>query len=223
MLPRKQRMDIRLVIFDMDGVIFKGDNFWLDLHGKYGTVSEGLSLANDYLDRNYDQLVRKVVGQLWIGKDASIYKEMIRSRRYQPGIRAVFNFIRKNRIKSAIISSGPYDLAKRAKIALGIDEIYANRLIIEKGRISGKMEVMVKNEEKASIGIKLAEKMGIGLEQVAFIGDGDNDIDLATRVGLPIVYNSKVKTLHRVCKYNLHYGELKKLVQILAMDKATGA
>lgn len=212
-------MTIKLIIFDMDGVLFRGKNFWLDLHRKYGTVSEGLRLANNYLDSNYDQLVKEVAGQLWKRRDASIYEEMIKSRRYQPGIKEIFGFIHKHRIKSAIISSGPYDLAERAKVELGIDEIYANKLIMENGRISGKVKVMVRNGEKASVGTKLAKKMGIDLKQVAFVGDGDNDINLATKVGLPIVYNSKVKILRKVCKHNLDYGELKKLVQILTRDK----
>jgi phosphoserine phosphatase len=160
-----------------------------------------------------------VAGQLWKGRDASIYKNLIKSRCYQPGIKRVFNFIHKHRIRSAIISSGPYDLAKRAKIDLGIDEIYANKLIVKNGKIDGSAEVIVRDREKANIGIKLAKKIGIDLERVAFIGDGDNDIDLATKVGLPIVYNSKLRDLKKVCKYNLHYGELKKIVQILASHK----
>ena len=51
-------MTIELVIFDMDGVIFEGRNFWLDLHRRYSTEVEALELAERYLKSDYETLAR---------------------------------------------------------------------------------------------------------------------------------------------------------------------
>ena len=207
-------MKHKLVIFDMDGVIFKGKNFWLELHHEYGTVSIGLRLAELYLKKDYDLLVKHVAGTLWKGKDAFPYYRLIAKRQYQPDIEEVFDFLHKYKIYSAIISTGPYDLAMRAQRKLGIDRIYANKLIIKNGKIEGNVDVMVKDNEKAIIGRKLINHYGLKPSQVAFIGDGDNDIGLASLVGLPIAYNSRLDSLKRKSKYILYYGELRQLIYL---------
>lgn len=208
-------MKIQIVIFDMDGVIFEGDNFWLDLHRKFRTATIGTRLAKKHLISNYDLLVEKVAGGLWKGKSAESYESLISLRQYHPGINEVFTFIHQKNIRSAIVSTGPYDLAVRAQKELGINKIYANRLIVKDGIIEGNVDVMVKESEKANIGQKLVEEMGFGLSQSAFIGDTDSDIELATQVGLPIAYNSKSEILIKVCKYALNYGELNSIIKIL--------
>lgn len=208
-------MNTQLVIFDMDGVLFEGDNFWLDLHRKFRTATVGTKLAKKYLRSNYELLVENVAGKLWKGKSAPVYEQLVADRRYHPGVREVFEFIHLNKINSAILSSGPYDLAKRAQNELGIDVIYANRLIIKNEKIIGKVDVMVEDSEKAKIGKKLAKEMSIDLSNVTFIGDTDSDVELAIQVGLPIAYNSKSSRLKKVCKYSINYGELRNLIKIL--------
>jgi len=77
-------MKIQLVLFDMDGVLFEGDNFWLELHERYGTQVRGLSLAEKYLKSDYKVLAQHVLGDLWKGKPASAYWQLVNTRSYQP-------------------------------------------------------------------------------------------------------------------------------------------
>ena len=86
----------------LDGVIFEGSNFWLELHRRYGTEKEGVEYANKYLSFDYDQLVKIVAGILWKGKPAAIIQELVDQRRYQPGIPEIFEFLHKNNIWTAI-------------------------------------------------------------------------------------------------------------------------
>lgn len=208
-------MNIQLVLFDMDGVIFEGENFWLELHQHYGTQKKGVAFANKYLDNDYDQLVRLVAGNLWKGKPASAVQTMVEQRRYQPGIFDVFEFLHAKSILSAIISSGPYELALRAQRDLGIPIVKANHLVVENGLIQGDVEVMVPDAEKARVGREVMEELGIHPSNVAFIGDTDSDIELAKIVNLPIAYNAQSQALIKVCKVILNYGELGKLRDIL--------
>lgn len=208
-------MKYKLIIFDMDGVIFKGENFWLDLHKKYGTTKIGKKLTKLYLKEDYDLLVKEVAGRLWKGKDASPYFDLVKRRQYQPGIKEVFEFLHNIKIYTAIISSGPYHLAVRAQEELGIDKIFANRLIIKNGKIEGNVDVKVKDSDKALTGKGLIDFYGLNSAQVVFVGDGDNDIELADLVGLPVAYNSSLKDLNKKSKLILNYGELAHLINYL--------
>ena len=208
-------MNIQLVLFDMDGVIFEGKNFWLELHQHYGTQKKGVAFANKYLDSDYDRLVRLVAGNLWKGKPASAVLTMVEQRRYQPGVFEVFEFLHANSILSAIISSGPYELALRAQRELGIPVVRANHLVVENGLIQGEVEVMVPDAEKARVGREVMEELGIPPSKVAFVGDSVSDIELAKIVDLPIAYNAQSEDLIEVCKVVLSYGELNKLREII--------
>jgi phosphoserine phosphatase len=210
-----EKIKTKLFLFDMDGVIFEGSNFWLELHRYFGTEKEGLELANEFLNYDYAQLVKQVAGNLWKGKPASIITEMVSQRRYQPGIQQAVEFLHSQHIRTAIISSGPYELALRARRDLGIPTIRANRLIVQNGVIQGDMEVMVPDGEKARIGQEVISEMDSDLSHTAFIGDSDSDVELARLVGLSIAYNSRSQKMVDSCTYRLGYGELFRLPEIV--------
>ena len=81
-------MKPKLLCFDLDGVIFEGCNFWLKLHKVYGTYEQGSKLTEKYLFSNYDKLVKEVI-QLWKGKDARPYHNLIDSLKYHAGVKEV--------------------------------------------------------------------------------------------------------------------------------------
>lgn len=207
-------MPPELVIFDMDGVLFEGHNFWLDLHNRYGTTERGLELADQYLTTDYETLAIMVARDLWKGKPASTYDSMVKERIYQPGVKQLCRYLKEKGIPSVILSSGPYDLAARAKRDLGIDAVWANRLSIEHGRLTGDVEVMVRDHGKQELGRQIIADYKTSPAGTAFIGDSDADAGLAEIVGLSVAYNSNSEALKRVSKYVLEYGELEKLTDI---------
>ena len=70
---------MKLIAFDMDGVLFKVHNFWMELHKAFGTYKQGRKLTDKYLLTDYDKLVKEVVESLWKGKDATAYFKLIKS------------------------------------------------------------------------------------------------------------------------------------------------
>src|SRR3989338_6913170 len=181
----------KLIIFDMDGVIFEHKNFWLELHKALGTLEEGTKLTEKYLHKDYAKLVEEVVHKLWKGKDAAPYHHLIKSINYLSGVKEVFKEIKNKDYLTTIISSGPIDLARRAQHDLGIDFVYANELVIENGKISGEFLWPVGGKDKKVQIVKhLCKDLGISPKEVIFVGDSDIDILAFQFVGTSIVFNS---------------------------------
>ncbi len=208
-------MSLGLVLFDMDGVIFEGKNFWLDLHHAYGTVEEGLALAERYLGADYDTLAVQVAGRLWKGRPAAPYWDLVQRRAYQPGVREVFSYLHENGLLSGIVSSGPAHLADRAMRDLGLDAVRANRLLFDGDRLSGEVEVQVRDHGKLSVALSLMEELGVSSTATAYVGDSDSDVELAAAVALPVAYDTVSPRLRDVCQHVLNHGELPLLTNLL--------
>ncbi|MFH0978117.1 MAG: HAD family phosphatase [Candidatus Woesearchaeota archaeon] len=201
---------IRLVCFDMDGVIFEKKNFWMELHKALGTYEKGKELTEKHLKKDYARLVEEVVAKLWKGKKADKYFELVRKTRYTKGAKATVKELKKMGIKTAIISSGPKDLAVRAKKELGIDFVFYNGLVIRDNKITGKFNWPIGHGTKEKIRIvkSLSQKLGISLQEVAFVGDNDNDVGVCKKVGLSIAFNSESKVLKKICDISIEGKDL---------------
>ncbi|MEK6937045.1 MAG: HAD-IB family phosphatase [Nanoarchaeota archaeon] len=176
---------MKLIAFDMDGVIFKHHNFWMELHRELGTLEEGTALTRQYVKTDYPRLVREVIGRLWAGKPAKPYFDLINKHQYVEGAEGAFKKIRKRESKTMIISSGPYDLALRAQRDLEIDYIFANGLPIKDGFIVGTDDMnywKIKDDSKVEPLEEVREELGLdGGEVIAVVHD-KNDIKLARHV-----------------------------------------
>ncbi|MBI4016476.1 MAG: haloacid dehalogenase-like hydrolase [Candidatus Aenigmarchaeota archaeon] len=174
-----------IVVFDMDGVIFGHRNFWLELHKAWETLEEGNILTKKYLHSDYGRLVAEVVNRLWEGKPQESYDELVAVQQYVTGAREAVEGIIKKGYRTAIITSGPYNLALRAQIELGVDDIIANRLIFKNGVHVGTTDMTlwpVQNDEKVLPLQELCKKHNISANNVTAVIHDTNDIRLAEYV-----------------------------------------
>lgn len=209
-------MSFKMICLDADGVIFKGSNFWLDLHKAFGTYEKGKALTDKYLHTNYDKLAQLVVYKLWKGKDAKPYYELIKSRKYMPGVKELFKAIKNIKLVSAIISGGSLLLIKRAQKDFGADYVFANELIIKENKIAGyNPEVSVGKHRKAEIIIDLCKELGIKLEEVIFIGDSSYDLEAFKVVGRAIAFNSDSEELKKHAHIIVDSDNLKDVLPYL--------
>lgn len=164
-------MSYKLVCFDMDGVIFKDVNFWMELHGAFGTMKQGKELTEKYLHTDYDKLVEEVVGKLWKGRDAAPYYNLINSLEYLPGVRETFTHLKQRGYLTAIISASSIDAARRAQKDFGVDYIFANELIIRNNRVTGEFiwPIGAGKERKAKVIHYLCAAIGIVPGEVIYI------------------------------------------------------
>ncbi len=210
-------MTYKLVCFDMDGVIFKDINFWMELHKKFGTLEQGIELTKKYLHTDYDRLVEEVVVKLWKGKDARPYYDLVNSIEYLPGVKETFNHLKRRGYLTAIISASSIDVARRVQKDYGVDHIFANELVIRDGKVAGEFiwPIGAGKEKKAQIIQDLCSDLGIVPKEVIYVGDNDTDIEAFKEVGISIAFNSSSEELKKVAKYTVNTHNLADVIQYI--------
>jgi phosphoserine phosphatase len=205
-------MSIKLFIFDMDGVIFKEKNFWLDMHKAYGIDDAAYEYYLANFRRSYRDTFGYMAEMFWKGRDTGIYFDLIKKREYTWGIKSLIKSLQKRNIVVAIISSGPRDLAIRACKELHIpgNYVFANRLIIQNNTFTGEAEIQVDDQHKEEVGLRLIKELDLALKEVAFIGDTDSDIGLANLLKFSIAYNSGSQELVNSSTISLDYNQINK-------------
>lgn len=181
---------MRLLVCDMDGVLFQGRNFWLDLHHRMGTEQLALELWEKYGKADY-QLLSELTAQGWKGRTTDFYHDMCDTREVMPGAERLFAYCKRQRMKTAIISSGPWHLAYRAQQRWGINAIFANKLgLTDSGAaFDGTVDVQVNDNSKDYTLAKLQAELGILPEDTIVIGDSDADARMTSLSTCSIGYN----------------------------------
>jgi phosphoserine phosphatase len=202
---------MKLIVFDMDGVIFKPRNIWLELHKRYGTFEEGKELTEKYLHSDYSKLIEEVVNKLWKGRDEKPFLDLIKETEYIEGVQEVFN---KINVKTAIISSGSIRLARRAQKDLGIDYVFANELVVKDNKISGEFiwPTGAGKKEKVVILKRLSNELGIDLKEVIYVGDSDIDVEAFKVVGKSIAFNAVSEELKKIADVVIDKQDLREIL-----------
>jgi HAD superfamily phosphoserine phosphatase-like hydrolase len=202
-----------LILFDMDGVLFQGHNFWLELHSKYGTAEEGTRLAEKYLETDYDQLAVEVINKLWRGKPAKPFFDLVNRREYVPGVPELIAELKHSGFTLGIISSGPKQLADRVCAELGIDIIRANQLTFKNGLING-VDVEVADNEKHKVAWEIQANLGFASGQTMYVGDSKPDAHMKKAADFIIAYDSNSPELLATADKILRTGEMIQVAEI---------
>lgn len=210
-------MTYKLVCFDMDGVIFRDINFWMELHKKFGTLEQGIELTKKYLHADYDRLVEEVVVKLWKGKDAKPYYNLVNSIEYLPGVRETFAHLKTRGYMTAIISASSIDVARRVQKDYGVDHIFANELVIRDRKVAGEFvwPIGAGKEKKAQIIRDLCSDLGISPKEVIYVGDSDTDIEAFKEVGISIAFNSSSEELKKVSTHTVNTHNLEDVIKYI--------
>lgn len=204
-----------VALFDMDGVIFRGKNFWLELHRIYGTAERGLELAERLMQTDYRLMSQITVEDMWKDLSAVPFLEMVKERRYERGAPELIQYLQSRNFKTGIVSSGPLQLAHRAQRELGLDEVRANLVDIKDSKIAGTVEVNVEDNDKQRVGLEMITLLGGDPKQTLYIGDQNSDSRLADQVGLSIAYNSNDTVLNETANHVLLSGRLCDAIEII--------
>ena len=108
------------------------------------------------------------------------------------GAERVVSTLRRLGYKTGILSGGFDYFGKRLQERLGINYVYANRLEVRDGRLTGRIEgEIVDGQRKAVLLKEIAESEGLLLEQTIAVGDGANDLPMLSVAGLGVAFHAK--------------------------------
>jgi phosphoserine phosphatase len=215
------------VVFDLDGTLvrYHGVEFessWGAIAAAAGVQEESERLLREYFPRRdaYSDWVAKDA-QLLVGVSVAAIEAKIFPPPYADGVPGAIARLRDH-YRLGIVSSGVDLVANRVLEELGLDFAVANRLFIENGRFTGESETVVDLWKKDEVLQQVAERRGIHLNEVCYVGDHVNDILVMRRVGLSIAYNPKDEGLAQIADYVVHnFGEIPAVVE--AFSVSTGS
>jgi len=209
-------MKTKLIVFDMDGVIFEDDNFWARMHVAYKTEDPGFELTEKYLKTDIKKLADEVIGKLWKGKSADQFYELIKTSKYNHGAKETMEKLKEMGIKTAILTSGPIQLARRAKKELGIDLVRGNEIIIENNKITGEYNwLSLEYSHKGDSFLGICKELGIKSEEAVAVGDNEQDIYKFEKAGFSIAFNSGSLKLKNHADLIIEDNDLKKILEFV--------
>lgn len=212
---------VRLVIFDVDGVLVPVKSSWQYLHEFFGVSGE----AEVYRVMFERGLIDYAT---WMELDISLWlrargKPIHRSElveilsRIEVNSEApeVFRWLRRRGVRIALVSGGVDLLVSRVAELLGADVWMANKLSFDKrGYLIPRGVPLVGVWKDRAVRV-LAGSLGVSLENVMFVGDSVWDKPAMRIVGYPVRYNDVDNILADVARY-----EIRRLAELVDLIKS---
>ena len=186
------RRNRRLVVFDMDSTLI--DSEVIDELAKETEAGDKVSEITAAAMRG-DIDFKESFGQrlrFLEGLDESILEKVFHRLNLTEGAEDLMSTLKLLGYKTAILSGGFDYFASRIQKKLGIDYVYANKLEILDGKVTGNISgTIVDGERKAILLQEIADGENVCLEQVIAVGDGANDLPMLSIAGLGIAFRAK--------------------------------
>ena len=186
------RRNRKLVVFDMDSTLIQAE-FIVEL-AKLAGVGDKVDQITEATMRgemDFKESFRQRVGLLK-GLEEEKLLRLTEQLPLTDGADLVVKTLKGLGYKIGILSGGFRFVGEYLKAKLGIDYVYANKLDIKDGRVTGEVVgEIVDGETKAQLLRKLAEQENIALEQTIAVGDGANDLPMISIAGLGVAFNAK--------------------------------
>lgn len=183
----------RLACFDMDSTLIE-EEVIVEL-ARFCQVEDEVSEITEQAMRGEIDFATSFARRVALLKGApiSIIDTIIKERIHiQPGAFATIQALKSLGYHTVLVSGGFEPFAQYVANSLGMDEYYANPLLNDEAQLTGQVDEMILDgHQKAVIAQKTAARLGLGMHQVACIGDGANDLPMMGISDIGIAYKAK--------------------------------
>ncbi len=187
-----RQADFRLAVFDMDSTLIQCEVIdELASRAGVGEAVAGITARAMAGELNFNASFTERLGMLR-GLDESVLADIASALPITDGMPELIGTLRGLGIRTAILSGGFSYFAEFLQRRYGFDEVHANTLEIENGKVTGRVvgDIVNGDLKKAHL-LRIAEDMHIGTEQVIAVGDGANDLPMLGVAGLGVAFEAK--------------------------------
>lgn len=194
-------MIYKLILFDMDGTLLDGRTIY-----KFAEEKNFKNELNNIIKSNkkfYEITIE--IAKFLRGIKKTELLEIFRKIPLQNNVEKVIKTLKKRNIKTAVVTDSYQFVAEDLRKRLGMDYVYANKLILKNGIFNG--EIILHNSKlikdnivneiysicKSYVLEELCKKLNISENEVLAIGDGIVDISMLDKAGLGIAYKASEK------------------------------
>ncbi|MDN7133349.1 phosphoserine phosphatase SerB [Halomonas sp. MC140] len=188
----RDRVQPRLICFDMDSTLIKAEVID-ELARRHGVGDDVAAITERAMrgELDFQQSFRERMSKL-AGLDESVLADIAKELPLMDGVERLMANLKRLGYRTAILSGGFTYFAGYLQETLGFDEIHANELVIEQGKVTGDVrEPIVDAERKAELLAAIAEREGFNLNQTIAVGDGANDLKMLASAGLGVAFHAK--------------------------------
>jgi phosphoserine phosphatase len=182
----------RLVCFDMDSTLIQAEVID-ELARRHGVYEEVAAVTERAMrgELDFQQSFRERMAKLK-GLDEAVLAEIAEELPLMDGVERLMKHLKRLGYRTAILSGGFTYFARHLQEKLGFDEIHANELVIENGKVTGEVrEPILDASRKAELLREIAAREGLAMEQTIAVGDGANDLKMLAAAGLGIAFRAK--------------------------------
>ena len=204
---------IKLIAFDLDGVLVDGRGSWDELHDALGTSKLSEINENDFYAGKitFDEWAKRDV-KLWHGVEIKKIEAIFKKTKLMKGAPETLKTLKEKGYKLAIVSGGLKTLADIVGEKFQIDFVAANEFIVKDGKVSGIMNIIDMDGKGIALE-KIATKNNLKGKNCAAVGDFFNDIPMFKFAGFSIAFNPKVPEIVEIADKAIYEKDLTLILE----------
>jgi HAD superfamily PSPase-like hydrolase len=209
-------MPVKFVAFDMDGTLLDVSSSWAEVHRFFGDENtEALRLFLD--DRIDDQEFMRRDLALWRRHRPHITEDdlvaILASVPLMPGAHELFDALRSQGIRTAIVSGGLDVIAQRVGRELSIDRVLANGFVLDgQRRLTEEGIIRVPIKRKGEVVAGLQREFGLSSEDCAAVGNSEIDVAMFERSRIGVAFLPEDEQVRRRATHVVTEKDLRRVI-----------
>ncbi|MFW9956614.1 MAG: HAD-IB family phosphatase [Candidatus Odinarchaeota archaeon] len=210
------RGNIRVISFDLDGVLFEGSSAAFPIAQQLGLGEKFMAVFSRIAEEKIGFKNSIIEGcKIWRGVATDgVYNHLVNELPLRIGAQETIDALKEKGYIIGCISSGVSQFfmepfSKR----LGLDFAYSNILGEEAGAHNGEVAYIMGGSQKVETALKFLKERGLRRENLASIGDGTNDIDLFKHSGFSIAFNPANEEVSGAANVTIHSKDLRSILE----------